>query len=182
MFRLEYAILSNEKKRLKRVRNIVLFENELDEVEGQIHIACNENEIGFVDKTIPYEGEYLVTWLYLLNTGIMHLDSKGYYAMLVPDSADVWLEFKLANKRVCVSEMQTMRDYKGFIMTSPIESTKTFWLNNIEKAELYQEILEKTEAFIREVYSINKLLVESRNIKRLINSYQMVKDTVTETL
>ena len=42
MFRLEYAILSNERKRLEQVKKIVLFKKELDEVEGQIHIICNK--------------------------------------------------------------------------------------------------------------------------------------------
>ena len=61
-------------------------------------------------------------------------------------------------------------------MTNPIESTKIFWTDNIEKTQLFQEILKKTEAFIKEVYSVNKLLVESRGIKRLINIFQMTKD------
>lgn len=175
MFKLEYAVLFNEKKRLNKVENLTLFEKELDEVEGQIHIICNKNEIGFVDETIPYEGEYLVEWLRLLNTGILQLEEKGYFAMLVPDSADVWLEFKLLNKMVCISEVQTEENYKGFIMTSPIESTKTFWSDTIEKIELFQEILKKTEAFIQEVYSINKLIVGSKGMKRLIKIFQMSK-------
>lgn len=178
MFKLEYAILTNEKERLKQVENISLFEKELDEIEGQIHITFNGKEIGFVDETIPYEGEYLVTWLYLLNIGIMHLNNTGYFAMLVPDSADVWLEFKLMNKKVCISEMQTTREYKGFTTTSPIERIKTFWSDNIDKMELFQEILQKTKVFIEEVYSINEILLESREMKRLINIYQMVKDDV----
>lgn len=182
MLKLEYAILTNEKKRLKQVENILLFEKELDEVEGQIHIICNENEIGFVDETIPYEGEYLITWLYLLNTGIMHLDNTGYFAMLVPDSADVWLEFKLMDKKVCISEIQTTKEYKGFTTTSPIESIKIFWSDNIDKMELFQEVLQKTKAFIQEVYSINEILVESREMKRLINIYQMMKDDDREDI
>lgn len=79
----------------------------------------------------------------MLNTGILQLEEKGYFAMLVPDSADVWLEFKLLNKMVCISKVQTEENYKGFIMTSPIESKKTFWSNTIEKIELFQEILKK---------------------------------------
>lgn len=175
MFKLEYAILSNEKNRLRRVENTALFEKESDEVEGQIHIICNKNEIGFVDETISYDGEYLVEWLHLLNTGILQLEDKGYFAMLIPDSADVWLEFKLLNKMVCISEEQTDEKYKGFTMTEPIKSTKIFWSDSIEKSELYQEILIKTEAFIQEVYSINKLIAGSRRMKRLINTFQMSK-------
>lgn len=178
MFRLEYAILSNEKKRLKKVEKIATFEEQLDEIEGQICITCNENVIGFVDESIPYEGEFLVTWLWRLNSGILNLDSNGYFIMLVPDSSDVWLEFKLMNKVVKVSKIKTIKKYKDTTMTKPIESTKIFWSANIEKIELFQEILKKTEEFIQEVYSINKLLVESRVIKRLINIFQMAKDDV----
>lgn len=178
MFRVEYAILSNEKKRLKQVEKITFFEEDLDEIEGQIYIACNENEIGFVDESIPYEGEFLVTWLWRLNSGILHLDNNGYFAMLIPDSADVWLEFELMNKVVRVSKIKTVKRYKDTTMTKPIESTKIFWSENIVKIELIQEILKKTEAFIQEVYSINKLLVESTEIKRLINTFQMAKDDV----
>lgn len=176
MFIVEYAILCNEKERLKKVEKIALFEEQLDEIEGQICITCNENRIGFVDESIPYEGEFLVTWLRRLNSGILHLDSNGYFAMLVPDSADVWLEFKLINKVVQVSKIKTTKKYKDTTMTNPIESTKIFWTDNIEKTQLFQEILKKTEAFIKEVYSVNKLLVESRGIKRLINIFQMAKD------
>ena len=64
------------KKRLKQVEEITLFEEELDEIEGQIYIACNDNEIGFVDESIPYEGEFLVTWLWQLNSGILRLDDN----------------------------------------------------------------------------------------------------------
>lgn len=67
---------------------------------------------------------------------------------------------------------------KDCIMTIPIESTKTFWSDSIEKMELFQEILEKTETFIQDVYSINKLLVESRRLKILINTFQMSKGVV----
>lgn len=175
MFRVEYAILSNEKERLKQVEEITLFEEELDEIEGQIYIACNDNEIGFVDESIPYEGEFLVTWLWQLNSGILRLDDNGYFAMLIPDSADVWLEFKSMNKVVRVSKIETVKQYKGTTMTKPIESTNIIWAENIVKIELVQEILKKTEAFIQEVYSINKLLVESTEIKRLINVFQMAK-------
>lgn len=175
MFKVEYAILSNEKRRLKHIENIVLFEEQLDEIEGQIYIACNENEIGFVDESIPYEGEFLVTWLWRLNSGILHLDSNRYFAMLIPDSADVWLEFELINKAVRVSKIQTVKEYKDTIMTKPIETTKFFWTENIDKIELFQEVLKKTEVFIQEVYSINKLLVESRKIKMLINTFQRAK-------
>lgn len=178
MFRVEYAILSNEKNRLKQVEKIALFEEQLDEIEGQIYIMCNKNEIGFVDESIPYEGEFLVTWLRRLNSGILHLDSYGYFAMLIPDSADVWLEFKLMNKVVQVSEIETLKEYEDTIMTNFIENKKVFWSENIEKSELFKEVLEKTETFIQEVYSINKILVESRRIKRLINTFQMAKDNV----
>lgn len=182
MFKLEYAILANEKERLKQVKNIAYFEKELDEVEGQVHITCYKNEIGFVDETIPYEGEYLVEWLHLLNTGILQLEDKGYFAMLVPDSTDVWLEFKLLNKTVCISEVQTGENYKGFTMTTPIKSTKTFWSDNIEKLELFQEILIKTEEFIQEVSSINKLIVASRGMKKLINTFHLSKNVVNNIL
>lgn len=178
MFRVEYAILSNEKNRLKQVEKIALFEEQLDEIEGQIYIMCNKNEIGFVDESISYEGEFLVTWLSLLNSVILHLDSYGYLAMLRPDSADVWLEFKVMNEVVQVSKIKTLKEYEDFIMTKFIENKKVFWTENIEKSELFQEVLEKTEAFIQEVYSINKILVESREIKRLINTFQLAKDNV----
>lgn len=177
MFRVEYAILSNEKNRLKQVEKIALFEEQLDEIEGQIYIMCNKNEIGFVDESIPYEGEFLVTWLRLLNSVILHLDSYGYFAMLIPDSADVWLEFKLMNKLVQVSEIKTLKEYEDTTMTKFIENKKVSWSEKIEKNELFQEVLEKTEAFIQEIYSINKILVESRRIKRLINTFQMAKDS-----
>ena len=175
MFRLEYGILSNERKRLMQVGNLALFEKELDEVEGQIHITCNQNEIGFVDETIPYEGEYLVTWLNALNKGILYLENNGYFAMLIPDSADVWLEFKLQREVVCISEVQVEKKYKEFTMLSPIESTKIFWSDRIEKEELFQEILKKTDNFLQDVYSINQLLVDSKGMKKLINSFEMSK-------
>lgn len=178
MFRVEYTILSNEKNRLKQVEKIALFEEQLDEIEGQIYIMFNKNEIGFVDESIPYEGEFLVTWLRLLNSVILHLDSYEYFAMLIPDSADVWLEFKLINEVVQVSEIETLKEYEETTITKLIEDKKAFWSENIEKDELFQSVLEKTEAFIQEVYSINKILVESRGIKRLINTFQMAKDSV----
>lgn len=176
MFRLEYAILDNEKNRLKQVKKLSVFEKELDEVEGQIYVRINENEIGFVDKSIPYDGEYLIRWLYLLNTGIIQLGNTGYFAMLVPDSADVWLEFKLMNKNICISKMQTTREYKGFTTKIPIESIKTFWAEDIDKMELFQEVLKKTKEFIQEIYSINKILLKSKNMKRLIDIYQIAND------
>ena len=73
--------------------------------------------------------------------------------MLIPDSADVWLEFKSMNKVVRVSKIETVKQYKGTTMTKPIESTKIIWAENIVKIELVQEILKKqkhlSKKFIR---------------------------------
>lgn len=121
------------------MKKIALFEEQLDEIEGQIYIMCNKNEIGFVDESIPYEGEFLVTWLSLLNSGILHLDSYGYFAMLRPDSADVWLEFKLMNKVVQVSEIENLKEYENFIMTKFIENKKVFCQKILIKVSCFKK-------------------------------------------
>ena len=75
MFCIEYEILDGEKNRLSSIKRIEEFESDFNTIVGQIHLVCNSEEIGFVDREIPYDGEFILTWLQRLNTVILGLQS-----------------------------------------------------------------------------------------------------------
>lgn len=177
MFSINYAILEEERNRLLGISNIEEFEADLNTVVGQFQLIFNKTEEGFVDKDIPYDGEFLIAWFTLLNDVLIQLKTRPFVAMNEPAS-DIWLEIDLKNEEVAVSKIKEEEemDVNDFIVNIPKRRSKFFWCERISKDELYKTVLDSTRNFIKDVLSINELLSDSRDLKNLEDTYMKAKE------
>lgn len=173
MFKISYEILDNERFRISKVNNINNFENDVNTIVGQIQLVFQENFIGFLDKEIPYEGEFLITWLRLLNESILYLDTHGFATMYEPDTDDIWLEFGENANQIRVSRIRAEKQeyVTSYIDSIPKNKVEVFWHEDVSKDEFYDSILKVTALFIEDVLSMNKLMAESNEFKNLESSY-----------
>ena len=180
MFCIEYQILDNEKKRLSNLKAIEEFESNFNTIVGQMQLVCNGEEIGFVDREIPYDGDFILTWLQRLNTVVIELQSNIFTAMSIPDSANIWLEFKKTDKIISVSEIRTKAEMhvQDFVTNIPQKREECFWTEHILIKEFIEEILMTTDRFIKEIVSINELLLTAKEVVELENLYHIAKESL----
>lgn len=181
MFAIKYEILDEGKNRLSNIKNIKEFELEFNSITGQIQLICNDKKIGFVDKEIPYEGEFLLIWLQRLNEVIIHLNSNSFVTMSIPDSANIWLEFKAIDNMILITKIRAKKEMhvQEFILNMPKEKDQCFWNEYILRKEFVSIVLESTDKFIKELASINEILLEAREVIELENLFQKAKELST---
>ena len=156
MFLINYGILDEEKNKILKLKNIKEFDSDISDIMGQIELIFNNSKEGFVDKDIPYSGEFLIAWFNRLNSVVIQLKIDTFTAMELPDSDNVWLEFKVDNEKVLVSETRAEK-------------------TNIDKYELVDTIIDTADSFIKDILSINELFSESKEFKRLEDKYIKAK-------
>lgn len=180
MFCIEYDILDGEKNRLSSLKEIEEFESDFNTIAGQIHLKFNNEEIGFVDGEIPYDGEFVLTWLQRLNTVIKELQSNTFVTMSIPDSANIWLEFKKIDEMLLVTQIRAKaeRYVQESITNIPQKREECCWTEHILIKEFYEKILMTTYRFIKEIVSINELLLAAREVIELVNLFQKTKESV----
>lgn len=173
MFKISYEILDNERFRISKINDINDFENDVNTIIGQIQLVFQEKVIGFVDKEIPYEGEFLIIWLTLLNESMLYLDTYGFATIYEPDTDDIWLEFEKNINQIRVSRIRAEKQeyVTSYIESIPKAEVEVFWSQYVSKNEFYDSILKVTALFIEDVLSINKLIAKSNQFKKLENSY-----------
>lgn len=178
MFCIEYEILEHEKNRLSSFKGIEEFESDFNTIVGQIHLVCNSEEIGFVDREIPYDGEFILTWLQRLNTVILELQSNTFVTMSIPDSANIWLEFKKMDKMILVTQIRAKaeRHVQESVINIPQKREECCWTEHILIKEFNEKILMTTDRFIKEIVSINKLLLAAKEVIELENLYKKTKE------
>lgn len=172
MFCIEYEILEEEKARLSNVK-----EFELDNIAGQMRLVFNDKEIGFVDKEIPYDGELLLTWFQKLNEVIIQLRASDFITMWLPDSTNIWLEFKSISKIILISKIRAEAEnhIEKTITNVPKKREEIFWSESIEKENFLEEVFESTNKLIQESILLNRLLLESKELVELKNTYEEAK-------
>ena len=180
MFCIEYEILDSEKNRLSSIKKIEEFEADFNTIVGQMHLVCNHEEIGFVDRDIPYEGEFVLTWLQRLNAVIMELQSNNFVTMSIPDSANIWLEFKKIDKMILVTQIRAKaeRYVQESVIIIPKMREECCWTEHILIKEFNEKILMTTDKFIKEIVSINELLLAAREVIDLCKLFQKAKESV----
>lgn len=173
MFKISYEILDNERFRISKVNSINDFEMDVNTIVGQIQFLFQKNAIGFVDKEIPYEGEFLMTWLSLLNKAMLYLCTYGFATIYEPDTDDIWLEFEENANQIRVSRIiaEKQEYITSYIESTPKIKVGVFWNEDVSKDEFYGSILKITDLFIKDVLSINKLIAESNEFNKLESSY-----------
>lgn len=176
MFLINYGILDEEKNRILKLKNIKEFDSNISEIMGQIELIFNNSKEGFVDNDIPYSGEFLITWFNRLNSVLIQLKTDSFVAMELPDSDNIWLEFKVDNEKVLVSKTRAEKtNIDKFVVNLPKRRKELFWCESISKDELVDTIIDTTGSFIKDILSINELLSESKEFKRLKDKYIKAK-------
>ena len=177
MFSINYEILEEEKNRILKLKDVMEFESDVNTIMGQIELIFNNRKEGFVDKDIPFSGEFLITWLKRLNDVLIQLKISQFVAMELPDSDSIWFEFQLDNEEVLISEIRSEKeiDIEEFIVNMPKKRREFFWCESISKEELFNTILNTTSNFIKDILEINELISESKEFKELEDKYIKAK-------
>ncbi|WP_432663380.1 hypothetical protein R9X47_22715 [Wukongibacter baidiensis] len=180
MFYINYLVLDDEKERLSSIKDFRDFENDMDTVVGQIQLSFTNNSIGFVDIDIPYDGEFIVTWLRLLNEAIIYIEKYNFATIYEPDTNNLWLEFYSYNERIKVTRtrVEHQKIVPSHIEKSPQNHIETLWNDNVSKRVFYDVILKVTSEFINEIKSLNPIVVNSRNLRKLIASHNKAVELV----
>lgn len=178
MFCINYGLLKEERERLSNIKDINEFETDLDFIVGQIQLICNKSESGFVDTEIPYDGEFVSSWFEDLNKVLIQLKTESFVAMLKPDCADIWLEFETIDKTLLISEIcATPEGSIGKTVTNiPNKRTEILWSETISLEEFVKGIFETTDKYIKDIRSLNEILLDSRDMRGLINAFQKAKE------
>lgn len=173
MFLINYEILEEEKNRILKFKNIMEFESDVNTIMGQIELIFNNRKEGFVDKDIPLSGEFLITWFKRLNDALIQLKISSFVAIEIPDSDSIWLEFKLDNEEVLISEIRAEKEMniEKFIVNIPKKRRELFWCESISKDELFNTILNTTSNFIKDILAINELISELEEFNDLEDKY-----------
>lgn len=177
MFLINYEIPDEEKNRILKLDNIIEFEEDVNDVMGQIQLTFNNTKEGFVDKNIPYNGEFLIAWFKRLNDAIIQLKDSSFVAIEQPDSDNIWLEFKLNNNEVLIRQIKAEKEINinKFVVNLPKKRKVLFWCESILKDELFNTILVTTRKFMTDILGINQLLYESKEFKELKDKYIKAK-------
>ncbi len=177
MLLINYEILEEERNRISKKNHISEFADDLNTIMGQIQLIFNETVEGFVDKEIPYDGEFLLVWFILLNDVLIYLNVDCFVTIHLPDTNNIWFEFELKNGEVVVSKIRAekQKHIQKFVENSPRKRNELIWSERISKNELYKTIIDSTGIFIRDIMSINEILSELSEFKELKNKYAKSK-------
>ncbi len=178
MFKINYEILESERDRLKSINDFTIFEDDVSTIHGQIQISVTNKLIGFVDKDIPYEGELLTMWFQLLNEALYVLETNGFVTIYEPDSVDIWIEFQLITSDIYIRRIRAENSvgFSSLIDCKPKVNKEVFWSEKVNKMVVYKSIIESTNIFVEDILSLNGLLGELGDIKKLIKTNSEVRE------
>jgi len=179
MFEIKYELLDNELRRLSEVTNLEEFEYDLNEVVGQFQITINNEIEGFVDKDIPYEGEFIIEWLYLLNETVCCLGKTGFASFAAPDSNNIRYEFEINKQNLRMSKFSAKeKQIFNHIYLNPVEKEELFWNETISTKVFYRGVQSITDKFFRHLEAINPNLLNLKIVLRLKQSFLNGRDVV----
>ena len=179
MFQINYVILDEEKKRLSMVKSIKDFEEEIDTIMGQMELIFNKQTFGFIVEDLVDCDEFLLIWLELLNEVLIQLHSSPFVTMISFDDDNLWFEFECVGDLLRVNHIRTEDARKEHITKNvtviPYKRKECLWSEEISKEEFIREVLTVTDRFIKEVISINEIVVETREFRGINDRYQKAK-------
>ncbi|GKX31173.1 hypothetical protein SH1V18_36530 [Vallitalea longa] len=179
MFNIKYELLDSELNRLRETTDLKEFELDVNEVVGQFQLSVNDRVEGFVDKDIPYEGEFVSEWIYLLNESIQCLDEEGFVSISAPDSNNIRYELELNSEGLIVKKIRALpKQILEHICIEPVEQAEFFWKEIVSAKAFSHAVLEVTEQFLTQVEKANPFLLELEILLRLKQSFLKSKDIV----
>ena len=182
MFNIKYELLESELNRLREITDLKEFELDMNEVVGQFQLFVNDRVEGFIDKDIPYEGEFVSEWIFLLNESIQCLDEKGFVSISAPDSNNIRYELELNNEGLIVTKVRALpKQIREHICLEPVEQEELFWKEIVSTKAFLHAVRKVTEEFLTQVEEINPFLLELKILLRLKQSFLKSKDIVLTT-
>lgn len=181
MIKITYEILGSERERLKSINDVTLFEEEMSAIHGQFQMSVTNKLIGFVDKDIPYEGELLTTWFQLLNKALYVLETNGFVTIYEPDSLGIWIEFQLISSDILMRRIKAENNvgFSNLISCQPIVNSEVLWSEEVNKMETYNAIIEATDNYIKDVLSLNRMMTDLGEIKKLLKTNSEVRELLS---
>ncbi len=164
MFKIEYLILEEEKKRISTLKKDTNWE-----IEGQICLYFNDKVIGFYEKEINIGDEYLTLWFRLLLETVKRLKIDKESFVSVPETIKA-LHFVLCDSRLEVtkSEMDFQHISEKIGSYSSADILEIYWKEDIDYDEFQKEVLDKAKQYIEEVSFYNKDFHETEDCRKLM--------------
>ncbi|HDK7166227.1 TPA: hypothetical protein PTV44_000030 [Clostridium botulinum] len=178
IFTLKFLILNSTKEELSNINDIEEFEREFGTVEGQIQLNFNDIEEGVIDEELIFISELIISWFKRLNQVLLSIKSNKYVAMNIPESDNIWYEFRNEGKYLIVSKVKSIKTNNicDFVVIKPIKKDISFWKGiKIKKTIFKNEILKATQNLIDEIILINDKLKETLEVKELTDLYNNLK-------
>ncbi|UFJ40755.1 hypothetical protein LOK74_22635 [Brevibacillus humidisoli] len=152
------------------------FEGEYGNVlYGQFEINVNGKTYGLYDPDAPtpileFFEEEIIASFGLLNEVVISMQHHKYIALNTIDAHFAWFEFIAEGEDLTVYHVQVEEDnISSFIVTEPLNCISIcYWQETITKQEFIDEVLDKTDEFIRHIEKVNPALLRSKSIQGLL--------------
>lgn len=149
------------------------FDHTKQDIDGIIELNFNGNKHGIFFDDCPFGEERLIRWFIDLLTIAEKIKEHNYVAYRIPDSANLWLEFILEGKELCVSLVEDVdRELiLDLFIYEPYEEFRySHWKGSrISAVSFVEEILTNARKLINFISVLNPQLLKSENIQILQN-------------
>ncbi|MDQ0497192.1 hypothetical protein [Paenibacillus brasilensis] len=149
------------------------FDQTKQDIEGIIELNFNGSKYGVFFDDCPFGEERLIRWFVDLLTIAKKIKAHNYVAYRIPDSANLWLEFILQDKELCVSlvedvDRELLMDL--FVYKPYNEFRYSHWKGSmVSAASFNEEIIINAQKLLNFISVLNPQLLKSKNIQILEN-------------
>ncbi|WFA84206.1 hypothetical protein [Paenibacillus amylolyticus] len=147
--------------------------------EGSIELDFNGSKYGMFFDDCPFGNERIIRWFVDLLTIVQKIRIHQYVAYRIPDSANLWLEFKQQGVELQVSLVEDINRevILDLFITEPLEEFRySTWKDiNVSSASFTDEIMSNAHQFLDFVTELNPDLLQSTSIQILQRKLTDVK-------
>ncbi|WP_426333781.1 hypothetical protein ACN9MH_29000 [Paenibacillus silvae] len=147
------------------------FDQVKQDIDGMIELDFNGSKYGMFFDDCPFGNERLIRWFVDLLTVAQMVKVNDYVAYRIPDSANLWLEFRAHGEELQVSLVEdTDREViLDLFITEPFEEFRySTWSGvTIDLHTFVEEIIRNTHHFQDFISNLNAKLLKSENVTRM---------------
>ncbi len=147
------------------------FDQAKQDIDGMMELDFKGSTYGMFFDDCPFGNERLIRWFGDLLTVAQMVGVNPYVAYRIPDSANLWLEFKAHGEELLVSLVEdTDREViLDLFITEPLEEFKySTWSGvSIDLKSVVKEIIRNTHLFLDFISEVNTKLLKSENVARM---------------
>ncbi|MEK4363085.1 hypothetical protein MKX68_11530 [Paenibacillus sp. FSL M8-0212] len=149
------------------------------DIEGIIELDFNGSKYGMFFDDCPFGNERLIRWFVDLLTIVQKIRIHQYVAYRIPDSANLWLEFKQQGVELQVSLVEDVdrEVILDLFITERLEEFRYSTWNdvNVSVASFTDEIMKNAHKFLDFVTELNPDILQSTSIQLLQEKLTDVK-------